>query len=311
MFDMFNTLVQPIFTYGSDVWGMSKSGLDASDKMFLHYARCTLGVKTTTCNAIVYGECGKFPPSIFCQANVLCYLHRLLAMQNEKIVKSVFCTLSALHSQAFPTWVTKAYDLAGTYNIDIDEGAMLSTKPFKSLISGCLKSAFITNWYGDLQEKPLLSSYRLYKREFIPECYLDCITLPKYRIPISKIRASSHDLAIKRGRHTWPKINPDQRLCIYCLEVENEEHFVTNCQMNIHEHKKFFTKISFQFPAFAELDNHKKIIYLMSCKDSQILTWFGNFFIQIILYPQLENPCVVYSLRIMLYIPMNYKDIYQ
>ena len=44
MFDMFDTLVRPILTYGSDVWGMSKAGLDVSDKVFLHYARCTLGV---------------------------------------------------------------------------------------------------------------------------------------------------------------------------------------------------------------------------------------------------------------------------
>ena len=111
-------------------------------------------------------------------------------------VKSVFCTLNALHSQGFPTWVTKAYDLAQTYNIDMDGSATLSPKHFKSLVSELVKSNFITNWYTDLQEKTFLRSYRLYKREFTPECYLDYITLPKYRIPLSKIRASSHDLAI-------------------------------------------------------------------------------------------------------------------
>ena len=62
---MFDTLVRPVLTYGSDVWGMSKSGQGALDKVFLHYARCTLGVKATTCNVIAYGECGKYPPSIF------------------------------------------------------------------------------------------------------------------------------------------------------------------------------------------------------------------------------------------------------
>ena len=37
MFDMFNTSLRPILTYDSDVRGMSKSGLDALDKVFLHY----------------------------------------------------------------------------------------------------------------------------------------------------------------------------------------------------------------------------------------------------------------------------------
>ena len=64
-FDMFDTLVRSVLTYGSDVWGMSKSGHSALDKVFLHYARCTLGVKATTCNVIVYGECGKYPPISF------------------------------------------------------------------------------------------------------------------------------------------------------------------------------------------------------------------------------------------------------
>ena len=64
-FDMFDTLVRPVITYGSDVWVMSKSGQGALDKVFLHYARCTLGVKATTCNVIVYGECGKYPPVFF------------------------------------------------------------------------------------------------------------------------------------------------------------------------------------------------------------------------------------------------------
>ena len=122
------------------------------------------------------------------------------------MAKSVFCTLNALHSQGFSIFVTKAYDLAGTSNIDRDEGATLLTKQFKSLISERWKSTFTTNWYADLQEKPLLRSEKLYKKEFIPECHMDCITLPKYHIPISNIRASSHDHVITRHRYTRPKL---------------------------------------------------------------------------------------------------------
>ena len=48
--------------------------------------------------------------------------------------------------------------------------------------------------------------------EFTPEHYLDCITLPKYRVSISKIRAKSHDLEIERGRYARPKVDPDHRL---------------------------------------------------------------------------------------------------
>ena len=71
MFYIFATLVRSILTYGSGVWGISKKGLSQLDKVFLHFARCVLHVKSTTCNTIVYGECGQFPPSVFCQINTM------------------------------------------------------------------------------------------------------------------------------------------------------------------------------------------------------------------------------------------------
>ena len=61
-FDIFDTMIRPIITYGSDVWGLCKSGLHDLDKSFLNYIRCVLCIKATTSNIIVYGECGKFPP---------------------------------------------------------------------------------------------------------------------------------------------------------------------------------------------------------------------------------------------------------
>ena len=181
-------------------------------------------------------------------------------MTSGKMVKSIFCALNALHNQGFPAWVTKAYELAKYYDIDMDGSVMLTTKQFKSP-----------------REKTLLRSYRLYKTEFNIECYLDCINLPKYRIPVSKIRASSHDFEIERGRYTRPRLDPNQRLCSTCLEVEDEEHFVTSCRVNINERQSLFTKISSKDPTFMHLDYREKFIFLMSCKNRQILTWFGKF----------------------------------
>ena len=277
LFDMFDTMIRPILTYGSDVWGLSKTGIDVVDKVFLNFARCTLSVKATTCNTIVYGECGRYPLSVFCHINVLCYLHRLLTMPGEKIVKSVFHTLNALHGQGFSTWVTKAYDLAQVYDIDMNASVALTAKQFKSLCSERTKNAFVENWHTDLHDKPLLRFYRLYKNEFSSECYLDYINVPKFRISLSKIRASSHDLEIERGRYTRPKTDPKQRLCAWCLEVEDEEHFITRCQINAHERQILYTKIGSKHPEFQNISNHEQFIFLMSCKDRQILTWLGKF----------------------------------
>ena len=158
-FYMFDTLIRPILTYGSDVWGLSKAGLNVVNKVFLNFVRRTLNVKAITCNAIAYGECGRYPLSVFCHINVLCYLHRLLTMPGERIVKSVFHTLDALHGHGFTTWVTKAYDLVEIYDIDMNASAASTAKQFKSLCTESTKSLFVENWHTELCDKSLLRSY--------------------------------------------------------------------------------------------------------------------------------------------------------
>ena len=100
-FEMFDTMIKPILAYSSDVWGINKNALHELDRLFLNYVHCVLCVKLTTSNVIVIGERGKFPPSLYCHINVLCFFHRLLKMQPGKTVKSVFDTLYNLYNQGF------------------------------------------------------------------------------------------------------------------------------------------------------------------------------------------------------------------
>ena len=73
MIYLVDSLVRPILTYGSHVWGVNTAGTAAIDKVFMWYLRCILKVKATTSNFIVLGECGSPPPSITCHISTLCY----------------------------------------------------------------------------------------------------------------------------------------------------------------------------------------------------------------------------------------------
>ena len=64
--------------------------------------------------------------------------------------------------------------------------------------------------------------------------------------------------------------DPKQRPCAWCLEVEDEEHFITRCQINAHERQLLYTKIGSKHPEFQNISNHEQFIFLMSCKDRQI-----------------------------------------
>ena len=51
----------------------------------------------------------------------------------------------------------------------------------------------------------------------------------KFRISLSKLKCSVHNLNVETGRHNG--IADEQRLCILCdkLEIEDEFHFVMSC----------------------------------------------------------------------------------
>ena len=238
MFYMFDVLIRPIRSYGSDIWGFSKLVGSILDKVFLNFNRCTLHVKATTFNAIVNGECGKFPPSLHSHINVLTYYLRLLTMSKGKVVKSVFKALYYLNDQSPQTWITRVSELARPY------GKILMKQPVSDRPNSnqCaliwLKQNFVNKWYVEINNRPntTIETYALYKSQYVSEKYLDLISNPKYRISLSKLRASSHNMEIERGGYDRPKVNPKTDCvlhvmlwtinCILSLDVVLMKHCV-------------------------------------------------------------------------------------
>ena len=126
-------------------------------------------------------------------------------------MKSVFNSLHDLNNQGFPSWVSRSYDLAESYQIDMESCIELSPYQFKELCHERLKNSFIMSWMTDLrngcESSSILKTYSLYKMNFGTECYLKHISKPKFRIALSKLRASSHDLEVERGRYVRPKLD--------------------------------------------------------------------------------------------------------
>ena len=59
---LFDSLVQPILMYGSEIWGFHKA--DDVEKVHVRFLKQILGVQLQTSNLAVYGELGRFPLSI-------------------------------------------------------------------------------------------------------------------------------------------------------------------------------------------------------------------------------------------------------
>ena len=89
----------------------------------------------------------------------------------------------------------------------------------------------------------------------------------------------SFTLAIEKGRHTKPRTNISDRLCLYCSNntIEDEKHFVVQCPFYSEERKQLFKKVHSINPSFVHMSDDEKFVYLFCSNDERILAWFGKF----------------------------------
>ena len=278
MLYLFRSLIRPILTYGSDVWGVNFNATKSMDKIFLWYARTILEVKPNTCNLITMGECGEVPPSVICHKNVMCYYKRLQGIPENSLAIRVFYELKKLNDMGFKTWVTSVRELASRYNVSID--SELDVNVFKQKCQETLERKFILDWQNEIvddSKHPILKTYKMFKSEFKFEPYLELLKDPKYRIAVSKLRASSHMLEIERGRHTRPITPVENRRCPKCNVIENEIHFVLECTINQNERLELFDKIRSIDSCYIDLPPENKFVYLMNSENVRIMKWFAKF----------------------------------
>ena len=278
MIYLFDSLVRPILTYGSHVWGVSTTGTAAIDKVFMWYLLCILKVKATTSNFIVICVCGSPPPSITCHISTLCYYKRLYNMSDGNITKQVFNELCRLNSLGFKNWVSKVCVLAQKYHVNIDDEH--PTLYFKQLCKETVLNSFKSDWTYNVQnviKNPILRTYTKFKYNFELEPYLKYITNSKHRNALSKLRASSHILEIERGRYTNPKTPMENRLCPLCNIVDDEEHLVMTCEVNRIEREELYSKVGYIDRHFIYYNTDEKFIFLMTSNNPYILSWLGKF----------------------------------
>ena len=279
MIYMFDTMIKPILMYGSDVWGVQKQGTDAVDKVFQWFLKWILKVKTTTSTTIVYGEVGCTPLSVFCHVNVMNYYARLYNLPDSMLVKQAFNSLLSLTEQGFTTWIKKVWDLARKYNINL-HCTNYKKACFNSQCKVTIRDIYISEWHRKLQnveQNPIFRTYTTIKNDFDREPYLDHVKDFRYRNAITKLRASSHNLEVERGRHQKPKIPLCERLCRICNMVEDEAHFLIDCEMYQETRSVFFSKVSALDPMFSSLDRGAKFTYLMKSHSPRILVLLGKF----------------------------------
>jgi hypothetical protein len=108
-----------------------------------------------------------------------------------------------------------------------------------------------------------LRTYRKIKTDFKGEQYLYADVDKKSLSNFIKIRVSNCNLNIEKGRYL--KLPVEQRICQLChTDVEDEFHFLMNCDKFIHERVTLFRNISDIVPSFTKFFVKDKISFIYS-----------------------------------------------
>lgn len=106
--------------------------------------------------------------------------------------------------------------------------------------------------------------------------YVDKVINLTDRSMICKLRTSSHQLMIERGRHL--NIAMEERICPLCnLAIEDEFHFLLNCCFYNKQREIFDSKIITIYKSYSKMSNIQKINIILNSKYPPILKMSSKF----------------------------------
>ena len=136
------------------------------------------------------------------------------------------------------------------------------------------------NWLEQLHngdDNTVLRTYRLFKERHIMEPYLYLVKEAKYRVAISRLRASSHPLENRAGK-VYQAQNTRNRTTMSMLQCHwRWTHFLLNCKIYDQDRDIMFSEISTKYENICEIESRNRFKFLLTNDDTLILNALGNF----------------------------------
>ncbi len=127
-----------------------------------------------------------------------------------------------------PNWASHVKHLLselGFHEVWLAQGVG-NKQAFLAVVKQRLTDNFIQNWNSRLVDSSRSRFYRQFSN-FTFQPYLEILNIRKYRTAFTKLRVSSHRLAVESGRwHKPRKIPFENRICYVCNVLEDEYHFL-------------------------------------------------------------------------------------
>jgi hypothetical protein len=264
---LFDTMVSPILSYSSEIWGFHYSS--NIENVHIRFLKQQLRVHSRACNTAVYGEFGRYPLYVLRQIRIVKFWLKVSKCTNSLMYKLMY--LQDNRGNYTNNWTKNLIKLFNNIGL----GYLWEMRNYENIsidtITRRIYDTYLHKWFSDLESFSKLQTYKLFKNEFCQERYLLCIQNEKHRIALSQLRCSAHRLAIEEGRYR--NIERCDRLCALCnmKQVESEYHFLLVCPFYKELRNQYINRYYSTWP------NIHKFKLLMSSENKGILRKLATF----------------------------------
>ena len=201
----------------------------------MQFCKKLLGVKKTTQNDFIYGELGRENYATKRSFVIIKYWFKILQTPENKYIKIIY-NMMIRDIEELPNkanWASLVRDLLaslGFREVWLAQGVG-NVSAFLSVLKQRLSDTFMQNWHDRINNSSRANFYKIIM-QFWFQPHQEKINVYKYIQALSKLRVSSHRLAIESGRWARPtRIPIGERKCVNCNILEDEFHFVIECNM--------------------------------------------------------------------------------
>lgn len=247
MLHLFDTLVDPIITYGADIWfpymfmkNKNKNNIDTffeicmssecpHEMIHIRFCRFLLGVHKKAMWIPVLGELGRFPLGLRMLSKAISYWAHILETKKDSCVRKIYDSMLQNSSEnSWAQFIQQSLNTLG-FNHVWHNQSTLNVHKLQHALQEKLQSEYVKYWSKTkMKGCSRLKFYSTFNNTYEIQPYLVKITNVKERNALSKLRTSTHSLRIETGRHN--SIPRQNRLCNECNDIEDEYHFLNECQ---------------------------------------------------------------------------------
>ena len=249
-FKLFDVQIQPMLTYGAEVWGLV-ANLEVIERVHLFALKRFLNVSIRTPNIMVYGETGRHPLYVNIYLKCIKYWFKILKLPTHRLPSKAYKMLLYLHEQNRNTWASTVCFVLYKYGFgDVWENQgvgdeKIFLKVFKERLLNCYKQ----EWFADVTTKERFSLYCTFKSDLSLSSYLTELKHIKARNLFIRLRLGVSQLKPHKLRFA-PRSACADLSCPFCKNVvESEIHFILICPQYLELREQYIPKKYYNCPS--------------------------------------------------------------